>query len=135
MLGIIAGGGLGMLPFALANTAVPSLVGFAFAGLVYGPYTALSFTLIQERAPADSLTMVLAARNAVLLTASPLGAALGGFPLDRTGAIGVLVGSGGLMILIVLAATVVLSLYGSARPRPQSLTARADTRVTRSHID
>lgn len=71
MLGIIAGHGIGMLPFALTDTALPSLIGFAFAELIYGPYSALSFTLIQDRAPADSLTTVLAARSAVLLTASP----------------------------------------------------------------
>ncbi|WP_237536728.1 MFS transporter [Streptomyces sp. SID5785] len=110
MLGIIAGHGVGMLPFALTDSAVPSLIGFAFAGLVYGPYSALSLTLIQDRAPADSLTTVLAARSAVLLTASPLGAALGGFLLDRTSAPAVLVGCGALMILTAPAGIVVLRL-------------------------
>ncbi|MER7698881.1 MFS transporter [Streptomyces sp. NPDC096095] len=117
MLGIIAGHGIGLLPFALTDTALPSLIGFAFAGLVYGPYSALSFTLVQDRAPADSLTTVLAARGAVLLTASPLGAALGGFLLDRTGAPVVLVGCGALMILIAPAGFVVLGLYGGRRRR------------------
>lgn len=119
MLGIIAGHGVGMLPFAITHTALPSLIGFAFAGLVYGPYSALSFTLIQDRAPADSLTTVLAARNAVLLTASPLGAALGGLLLDRTSAPAVLVGCGALMILIVPISTVALKLYGNRRRRHQ----------------
>lgn len=111
MLGIITGHGIGMLPFALTDTALPSLTGFAFAGLVYGPYSALSFTLIQERAPADSLTTVLAARSAVLLTASPLGAALGGFLLDRSSAPTVLVGCGVLMCLTVPTSIVVLKVY------------------------
>ncbi|MFD7425653.1 MFS transporter [Streptomyces sp. NPDC059818] len=111
MLGIIAGHGIGMLPFALTDTALPSLIGFAFAGLVYGPYSALSFTLIQDRAPADSLTTVLAARSAVLLTASPLGAALGGFLLDRSSAPAVLVGCGVLMCLTVPTSIVVLKVY------------------------
>ena len=100
MPAIIAGHGIGMLPFAFTGSAVPSLIGFAFAGLVYGPYSALSFTVLQDRAPADALTTVLAARSAVLLTASPLGAASGGFLVDRTGAPAVLTGCGGLMILI-----------------------------------
>ncbi|MEU0100523.1 MFS transporter [Streptomyces sp. NPDC006267] len=117
MLGIIAGHGIGLLAFALTDTAFPSLIGFAFAGLVYGPYSALSFTLVQDRAPADSLTTVLAARGAVLLTASPLGAALGGFLLDRTSAPVVLVGCGALMILIAPAGFVVLGLYGGRRRR------------------
>ncbi|WP_371096949.1 MFS transporter [Streptomyces sanglieri] len=119
MLGIIAGHGIGMLPFALTDTALPSLIGFALAGLIYGPYSALSFTLIQDRAPADSLTTVLAARSAVLLTASPLGAALGGFLLDRTSAPAVLVGCGALMILTVPTSIVVLKLHGERRRRHQ----------------
>ncbi|MFE7767281.1 MFS transporter [Streptomyces sp. NPDC057438] len=119
MLGIIAGHGVGMLPFAITHTALPSLIGFAFAGLVYGPYSALSFTLVQDRAPADLLTTVLAARSAVLLTASPLGAALGGFLLDRTSAPAILVGCGALMILIVPTSIVVLKLYGNRRRRHQ----------------
>ena len=104
MLAIIAGHGVGMLPFAATHSAVPSLIGFAFAGLVYGPYSALSFTVLQDRSPADSLTPILAARSAVLLTASPLGAAAGGFLVDRTSAPAVLTGCGGLMILIAVVA-------------------------------
>ncbi|RAJ61600.1 putative MFS family arabinose efflux permease [Streptomyces sp. PsTaAH-130] len=117
VLGIIAGHGVGMLPFALTDSAVPSLIGFAFAGLVYGPYSALSLTLIQDRAPADALTTVLAARGAVLLTASPVGAALGGFLLDRTSAPAVLVGSGVLMILTVPTGIVVLKIHGARTAR------------------
>jgi predicted MFS family arabinose efflux permease len=126
MLGIIAGHGVGMLPFAITHTALPSLIGFAFAGLVYGPYSALSFTLIQDRAPADSLTTVLAARSAVLLTASPLGAALGGFLLDRTSAPAILVSCGALMILVVPISTAALKLYGNHRRRHQPSPAPAE---------
>ncbi|MGW6392503.1 MFS transporter [Streptomyces sp. NPDC055103] len=110
MLGIIAGHGIALLPFAVTHTALPSLLGFAFAGLVYGPYSALSLTLLQERAPAESLTTVLAARSAVLLTAAPLGAALGGPLLDRTSAPTVLVTCGALMIAIAPTAACVRKL-------------------------
>ncbi|MEW2087198.1 MFS transporter [Streptomyces sp. NPDC005283] len=131
MLGIIAGHGVGMLPFAITHTALPSVIGFAFSGLVYGPYSALSFTLIQDRAPADSLTTVLAARNAVLLTASPLGAALGGFLLDRTSAPAILVGCGALMILIVPTSTVALKLYRDhRRHQPSHAPAKRARRTT-----
>jgi predicted MFS family arabinose efflux permease len=144
MLGIIAGHGVGMLPFAVTHTTLPSLIGFAFAGLVYGPYSALSFTLIQDRAPADLLTTVLAARSAVLLTASPLGAALGGFLLDRTSAPAILVGCGALMILLVPTSTVALKVYGHHRRRHQpshapaeraGRTARDGQAPHRSHLD
>ncbi|MCJ1676333.1 MFS transporter [Streptomyces sp. APSN-46.1] len=125
MLGIIAGHGIGMLPFALTHTPLPSVIGFAFAGLIYGPYSALSITLIQAHAPAGSLTTVLAARSAVLLTASPLGAALGGFLLDRTSAPAILIGCGALMIAIVPISAVALKLSGDHRRRQQPLPARA----------
>lgn len=110
MLAIIAGHGIGMLPFAFTGSALPSLAGFGLAGVIYGPYTALSFTLLQDRAPAESLTTVLAARSAVLLTASPLGAGLGGVLLDRTSAPAILVGSGAAMILIAVISAIVLAL-------------------------
>ena len=108
MPAIIAGHGIGMLPFAVTHTAVPSLAGLAFAGLLYGPYSALSFTVLQDRAPAHALTMLLAARSAVLLTASPLGAASGGFLVDRTSPHAVLIGCGGLMILIAAISAICL---------------------------
>jgi predicted MFS family arabinose efflux permease len=119
MLSIIAGHGIGMLPFAFTHTAFPSLAGFTFAGLVYGPYTALSFTLLQDRAPADSLTTVLATRSAVLLTASPLGAALGGVLLDRTSAPAVLIGCGALMIFIAVTSAIAIHLHGTRQRRHQ----------------
>ena len=91
MLAIIAGHGIGMLPFAVTHTAVPSLIGFAFAGVVYGgPYSALSFTV--------------------------LGAASGGFLVDRTSALAVLTGCGGLMILIAVISAVMSR--GALAPRP-----------------
>lgn len=90
MLGIIAGHGVGMLPFA--------------------------FTLVQDRVPAGSLTTVLAARGAVLLTASPTGAALGGLLLDRTSTPTILVGCGVLTIAIVPAGAVALRLSGTGAP-------------------
>jgi predicted MFS family arabinose efflux permease len=108
MLAIIAGHGIGLLPFAITHIAIPSLVGFALAGLIYGPYPALSFTLFQDQVPGDSLTSVLAVRSAVLLTGSPLGAAAGGVVVERTGAPAVLTGSGALMILIALLSATLL---------------------------
>jgi uncharacterized membrane-anchored protein len=65
------------------------------------------------------LTTVLAARSAVLLTASPFGAALGDFLLDRTSAPTILVGCGALMILTVPTSIIVLKLYGNHRRRQQ----------------
>ncbi|MGW2642317.1 MFS transporter [Streptomyces sp. NPDC001348] len=77
-LGIVAGWGLVLVPFGLGVSAGISLVCFALGGMIYGPFTALSYTLFQDRTPAAWLTTVLAVRGAALLTASPVGTALGG---------------------------------------------------------
>ena len=73
--------------------------------------------MLQDRAPADALTTVLAARSAVLLTASPLGAASGGFLVDRTSAPAVLTGCGVLMILIAVVSSVARAVDKAAPAR------------------
>lgn len=115
MLGIIALHGLGLLPFALYASPIPSLAGFAASGIIYGPYSALSFTLLQERTPATQLTTVLAARAAVLLTASPVGAAFGGFLLARTGPAPLIAGCG---IAMIALATVAALVRATRTPLP-----------------
>ncbi len=109
ILGIIAGHGLALLPFAFTNSVAPSLAGFAAAGVIYGPYSALSFTFFQDRTPAANLTMVLAARTAILTTASPLGAAIGGLLLDRTSAASLVVVCGVAMTAIAATAGLMLA--------------------------
>jgi predicted MFS family arabinose efflux permease len=49
-----------------------------WGGAIYVPFQALSVTLMQAKAAPEHLAAMLAARSAVLLTASPLGTALGG---------------------------------------------------------
>jgi predicted MFS family arabinose efflux permease len=116
MLGIIAAHGVGLLPFAERGSAIPSLIGFAACGVIYGPYSALSYSLMQERTPAAHLTTVLAARTAVLLTASPTGAALGGVLVARAGPAALIAECGVAMIAIAAIATVVRY---ARRPRRQ----------------
>ncbi|MFD9426883.1 MFS transporter [Streptomyces sp. NPDC060054] len=77
-LAIVAGWGLTLVPFGLGAPTATTLVCFALGGFIYGPFTTLSYTLFQDRTPAAWLTTVLAARGAALLTAAPLGTALGG---------------------------------------------------------
>ncbi|MFJ7246423.1 MFS transporter [Kitasatospora sp. NPDC098652] len=100
LLCIIAGHGLAMLPFGLHAPAVLSLGGFALAGVIYGPYNALAFKLFQDHTPTTLLTTVLALRASVLLTASPVGAALGGPLTTALGARQVLTGTGIAMIFV-----------------------------------
>ncbi|WP_232792570.1 MFS transporter [Actinacidiphila yeochonensis] len=70
-LGIVAGWGLALLPFGAGAPVAVTVVCFALGGLVYGPFTALTLTLFQDRTPPRQLTAVLAARAAALLTAAP----------------------------------------------------------------
>ncbi|KOG57231.1 MFS transporter [Streptomyces virginiae] len=103
---IVAGWGLALVPFGLGASAPVTLACFTLGGLIYGPFTALSYTLFQERTPAAWLTTVLAARSAALLTAGPVGTALGGPLIALLGPRQVLAASG--------IATVVLAAVGAA---------------------
>ncbi|MFE6909889.1 MFS transporter [Streptomyces erythrochromogenes] len=105
-LGIVAGWGLTLVPFGLGASAPVTLACFTLGGLIYGPFTALSYTLFQERTPAAWLTTVLAARSAALLTAGPVGTAIGGPLIALMGPRGVLAASG--------LATVALAAVGAA---------------------
>ncbi|MEO3766862.1 MFS transporter [Streptomyces sp. B8F3] len=105
-LGIVAGWGATLLlPYGLGAGTAAAMACFALGGAVYGPYPALSFTLFQNRTPEGWLTTVLAARGAVLLTSTPVGAALGGPLVAAFGARAVLAGSG--------AATVGVAVVGA----------------------
>jgi hypothetical protein len=59
---------------------------------------------VQDHTPAALLTTVLALRASVLLTASPVGAALGGPPTTALGARQVLTGTGIAMIFVAACA-------------------------------
>lgn len=125
-LGIIAGWGLALVPFGLGASAAVTLACFTLGGLIYGPFTALSYTLFQERTPAAWLTTVLAARGAALLTAGPVGTALGGPLTALLGPRQVLAASG--------IATVVLAVVGAAvraRSRQQAASRLVSTRSPR----
>ncbi|MFJ2960446.1 MFS transporter [Streptomyces sp. NPDC087270] len=112
-LGIVAGWGLTLVPFGLGAPAAVTLACFSLGGVIYGPFTALSFTLFQDRTPAALLTTVLAARGAALLTAAPVGTALGG-PL--TAALGprTVLAASGLATLVLAATTATARALGTA---------------------
>jgi MFS family permease len=80
---IVIAWGLTLLPFGLDAPTPLTVVCFTLGGVIYGPFVALSMTLLQAKSPPQHLSVMLAANNAVLLTASPLGTALGG-PLTTT---------------------------------------------------
>ena len=70
--------GLLLLPFGFDVPIAVTVACFMLGGAIYGPFVPLSVTLVQAKSPPQHLAAVLAARSSVLLTAAPLGTALGG---------------------------------------------------------
>jgi MFS family permease len=91
---IVVGWGLSLLPFGFDVPTAVTVACFTLGGVIYGPFVALSVTLMQAKSPPQHLAAMLAARSAVLLTASPLGTALGGPLTTALGPRATLGGSG-----------------------------------------
>jgi predicted MFS family arabinose efflux permease len=100
---VVAGWGACLLPFAFAPVAI-TLTCFAVGGLIYGPFIPLSYTLFQSTTTASNLPRLLAARSAIVMTAYPLGTAIGGPLVAAVGAANTLTVSGATTILLALAA-------------------------------
>jgi MFS family permease len=93
-IGIVVAWGLSLLPFGLGVPIAVTVACFTVGGAIYGPFVPLSVTLMQAKAPPQHLAAMLAARSAVLLTAAPLGTALGGPLTTAFGPRATLAGSG-----------------------------------------
>lgn len=107
-VGIVIAWGFSLLPFALDVPTAATVACFTLGGVIYGPFVALSVTLMQTKSPPQHLAAMLAANNAVLLTASPLGTALGGPLIAALGPRATLGGSG--LATVALGATACLLL-------------------------
>jgi MFS family permease len=91
---IVVGWGLSLLPFGFDVPTAVTVACFTLGGAIYGPFVALSVTLMQAKSPPQHLATMLAARSAALLTAAPLGTALGGPLTTALGPRATLGGSG-----------------------------------------
>lgn len=109
-LAIMVGWGLALVPFGLPVPTAVTVASFTLGGAIYGPFVPLSVTLMQATSPPEHLTSMLAARSAALLTASPLGTALGGPLTAAWGPRATLGGSGVATVALGLVAALVLSL-------------------------
>jgi len=69
-VGIVVAWGLALLPFGFDVPTAVTVTCFTLGGAIYGPFVALSVTLMQANSPPQHLAAMLAARSAVLLTAS-----------------------------------------------------------------
>ena len=117
-VGIVAGWGLALMPFGLDVPVAVTLACFTLGGAIYGPFGALSVTLMQAKSPPRHLAAMLAARSAVLLTASPLGTALGG-PLTTALGPRATLGGSGLATVALGAVAGVLLLVRRGRSGPR----------------
>ncbi|HEX6684122.1 MAG TPA: MFS transporter [Candidatus Limnocylindrales bacterium] len=116
---IIIGWGASLLPVGLSQSLIPGLIGFAVGGVIYGPYTSVTTALLQSLSPPDQLSRVLAARNALTIPATSLGALAGGPAVNAFGAQKTLLLSGFLTIglgLAVLAFTAARTRTGPPAP-------------------
>ena len=115
IIAIVVGWGISLLPFGVGAPLAVTLASFALGGAIYGPFVALSVTLVQKASPPRHLAVVLAARSAVLLTASPLGTALGGPLTTAFGPRATLAGSG--LATVALGGVACLLLVSRRRDR------------------
>jgi predicted MFS family arabinose efflux permease len=112
-VGIVVAWGLALLPFGSDVPTPVTVACFTLGGAIYGPFVALSVTLMQAKSPPQHLAAMLAARSAALLTASPLGTALGGPLTTALGPRATLGGSG--LVTVALGAVACVLLLARRR--------------------
>jgi MFS family permease len=105
---IVVAWGFALLPFGFDVPTPVTVACFTLGGVIYGPFVALSVTLMQAKAPPQHLAAMLAARSAALLTASPIGTALGGPLTTALGPRATLGGSGLATVVLGTIASVLL---------------------------
>jgi hypothetical protein len=113
---IIVGWGASLLPLGLSDAVLPGLVGFAFGGLVYGPFTAISTALFQRACAPHVLSRVLATRTALTTPSTAFGMLLGGPVVSAAGGRPTLLGSAVLTIALGVLVAVAIAVR-AARPR------------------
>lgn len=128
-VGIVVGWGLALVPFGFHVPTTITVACFTLGGVIYGPFVALSVTLMQAKSPPQHLAAMLAARSAVLLTASPLGTALGGPLTTALGPRATLSGSGLVTVALGAVACVLLLV------RRRSTARMEDRPIGRSGIE
>ena len=111
---IVAGWGACLLPFASSPVGV-TLACFGLGGLIYGPFTPMTYALFQSATDNASLPTVLAARGAIIMVSTPLGTAAGGPLVGALGAAQTLTASGAATVL--LAVTMGIAWRPGRRPR------------------
>ncbi|MFI5938418.1 MFS transporter [Actinoplanes sp. NPDC051494] len=103
---IVIGVGAALLPVGLGAPVAVSVACFGLAGIMYGPFGAITVALFQ-RSP--QRTPVLAARRTVMILSGPVGVGAGGVLVTTAGALpAILVSAAATLVLGVLTTAVVL---------------------------
>jgi MFS family permease len=125
-LGAVAWG-LAVAPMALARSVPVAMALFVLGAVVWAPYSAIEMSVLQRLVPADRLGTVLGTRRALLVGASPTGAALGSL-LVAPGTAGlVIAGSAAACALVGLACLAYPALRAVLPPQPTTEPATAPT--------
>jgi MFS family permease len=101
LLGIVAGWAASMVALAVAPTVVVAALALAVGGLIYGPYTAVSYTILLDALERDEQQPVLTIWTAATTVALPLGLGVGGPLVAGAGARGGLLASAAVTALLV----------------------------------
>ncbi|MEV0614747.1 MFS transporter [Nonomuraea sp. NPDC050404] len=99
--------GLLLFPLVLVDSLPAAMLILFFAGFVWAPYVATEVSVVQRRVPRSQHGAVFGARKALLVIASPSGAAFGGLLLEGMSATSVIVLSS---VTCVLAGVACLAL-------------------------
>jgi DHA3 family macrolide efflux protein-like MFS transporter len=124
-IGIVVAFGLALLPLGLGAPGPVALGAFAVGGFVWAPYLTTSRTLFQRRAAPGMLPSAMAANNAVVVAALPLGTMLGGPLVAWLGARPALLASALAVVALGLVAALVKLVPGSVSGDAASAERRA----------
>ena len=101
LLTIVAGWAASMVALAVAPTVLVAALALAAGGLIYGPYTAVSYTILLDALHSDEQQPVLTIWTAATTVALPLGLGVGGPLVAGAGARGGLLASAAVTALLV----------------------------------
>jgi hypothetical protein len=110
MAGLAVLNGLVMLPLAASTSVTVALACCLAIGILWTPYSAVEATALQRLTPARHHGKIFGIQRALVISALPVGAAVGALALDRAGPSSVLLGAGVACVAIAVGALVVPAL-------------------------
>lgn len=125
-IAIVIGFGATLLPIGLGAPTPVSLIFFVVGGFIWAPYMATSRALFQRRATPETLPSILAANNALIVGAVPLGTMTGGLVAGRIGAQHTMLAVALCTMALGLVAAIVIKVFPNSRTEPSAPPTTAD---------